>query len=415
MVGQHSTDLPPTAIVWMLGTTQIIGYGTLYYSFAILAGDIAAEFGWPVSWIFGAFSVALLFGGLVAPAVGRYIDSHGAATVMAVGSVASAAALAATAFAPNAIWLCIGLIVIEVASVLVLYDAAFAAVVQTTGPASRKRIMHLTLIAGFASTLFWPFTSWLHGFMDWRGVLLVFAAANLVICLPFHFLISGRRRNSGQPAPTSPENVADEQVLPVEMQRRVLLLVMGGFALSGFLLSAILAQMVPMLQALGLGTSALLVAALFGPAQVLVRFVNMLFGVRRHPLFITIISAAMLPIATLILMGTAPMVVGAAIFAILLGFGSGLKSIVQGTLPLALFGSASYGARLGKIALVRQFLAAMAPFTFAFTSDQFGITTALLLIVVLAVVGLAAFVEVARIRKRLNTLSLDAPIIASEK
>lgn len=415
MAGQHSTNLPPTAIVWMLGTTQIIGYGTLYYSFAIMAGDIAAEFGWPVSWIFGAFSFALLFGGLAAPAVGRYIDSHGAATVMAVGSIASAAALAATAFAPNAFLFCVGLVALQIAAALVLYDAAFAAVVQTVGPDSRKRITHLTLIAGFASTLFWPLTSWLHDFMDWRNVLLVFAAANLVICLPFHFLISGRRRNRGQPIPISTENVAEEQVLPVELQRRVLLLVMGGFALSGFMLSAILAQMVPMLQALGLGTSALLVAALFGPAQVLVRFVNMLFGVRRHPLFITIIAATMLPVATLILMGTAPMVVGAAIFAILLGFGSGLKSIVQGTLPLALFGSASYGARLGKIALVRQFLAAMAPFAFAFTSDQFGITAALLLIVVLAVVGLAAFVEVARIRQRLISLPLDTPIIASEK
>ena len=52
-------------------------------------------------------------------------------------------------------------------------------------------------------------------------------------------------------------------------------------------------------------------------------------------------------------------------FAVLLGFGSGLKSIVQGTLPLALFGSGAYGARLGVMALARQVFSAVAPFVLA--------------------------------------------------
>lgn len=416
MVGRlRSISLSPTAIVWMLGATQIIGYGTLYYGFAILAGDIAAEFGWPVSWVFGAFSVALLFGGLVAPAVGRSIDRRGAAAVMAVGSVAAAIALAATAILTGAIAFCLGLVAIQVAAALVLYDAAFVAIVQTIGSGSRRRITHLTLIAGFASTLFWPLTSWLHSFVDWRGVLLLFAAANLAVCLPLHLLLAMARSRREEPAASSTPIVIPEEPLPTEWQPRVLWLVTVGFALSGFLLSAILAQMVPMLQALGLGASALLVSTLFGPAQVLVRFVNMVFGVRRHPLFITILAVVMLPVATLIVMGTAPLVAGAVVFAILLGFGSGLKSIVQGTLPLALFGSVSYGARLGRMALVRQFLAAIAPFAFAFTSDQFGTTAALVLLVALAVLGLAAFFEVARIRRRLTSVRAPAPLVANER
>ena len=71
------------ALVWMLGATQIIGYGTTYYAFAILAGAIADHVGWPVSWIFGALSFALLVGGFAAPRVGRLIDGHGAGPVMA--------------------------------------------------------------------------------------------------------------------------------------------------------------------------------------------------------------------------------------------------------------------------------------------------------------------------------------------
>ncbi len=408
-----SIHLSPSALVWMLGATQIIGYGTLYYSFAILAGDMAREFQWPVSWVYGAFSVALLFGGLVAPGVGRYVDSRGAASVMAVGSVASAVALTLTAIAPNAIGFSLGLIAIEIASTLVLYDAAFAAIVQTAGTGSRRRITHLTLIAGFASTLFWPLTTWLHGFLDWRSVLLLFAGANALICFPLHLVIAGAKdRHVSEAALPSASPLPDEPPLPSELQPRALLLVTAGFALSGALLSAVLAQTVPMLQAFGLGASALMVSTLFGPAQVLVRLVNLVFGVRRHPLFITIIAASMLPAAALILIGTAPMVVGAVIFTVLLGFGSGLKSIVQGTLPLSLFGSTSYGERLGRMARPRQFLAALAPFAFAITNDHFGATSALLVFIVVAAFGLAAFVELARIRRRIASMPAEEKAIS---
>lgn len=51
-----------------------------------------------------------------------------------------------------------------------------------------------------------------------------------------------------------------------------------GFAIEGLVLSSILTHMVPLTAALGLGTAGILVAAVFGPAQVASRFVNMVFG-----------------------------------------------------------------------------------------------------------------------------------------
>ena len=85
----RQTAVPNLTIsVWLLGFTQIIGYGTLYYGFATLAEGMASSLGWPVSWVFGAFSLSLLAGAVIAPAVGRRIDRHGAAKVMAVGSLA---------------------------------------------------------------------------------------------------------------------------------------------------------------------------------------------------------------------------------------------------------------------------------------------------------------------------------------
>lgn len=49
--------------VWALGVTQIIGYGTLYYSISILALDIAVDLDVALEWIYGCISLALLAGG----------------------------------------------------------------------------------------------------------------------------------------------------------------------------------------------------------------------------------------------------------------------------------------------------------------------------------------------------------------
>jgi MFS family permease len=401
-----SSGLSPAALVVLLGTTQIVGYGTVYYAFAILADGIAASFGWPVSRIYALFSIALLVGGFAAPLAGRLADRHGAPAVMTAGSGLAALALAATAFAPGPVSFGLGLVVVQAVSTGILYDAAFTALVQTCGADARSRITHLTLIAGFASTLFWPLTAWLDRSLDWRIVLLVFAAMNLVVCMPLHGLMAADRRRRGSVEMGGAGGVASAPLpvdppLPPAVARRVFALATVGFALSGYLLSALLAQMVPALAALGLGSqAALLVSTLFGPAQVLVRFVNMVFGVRRHPLAVTIFGLGMLPLSVVILAATAPGVAGAAVFAILFGFGSGLKSIVQGTLPLALFGSASYGARLGTMAFARQFLAAAAPFLFAWHLEAHGATPALATLAAVGFAGLGAFVAIARIRRK---------------
>jgi MFS family permease len=242
-----ASRLSPAGLVAILGATQIIGYGTLYYGFAILAADMAAELGWPVATLFGVFSAALLVGGLAAPAVGRAIDRHGAGPVLAAGSPAAAAALAVTALAPGGVTFVLGVAAMQLASALVLYDAAFAALVQAGGRHARRHITHLTLIAGFASTIFWPLTAWLDAVLDWRGVLLAYGGMNLLVCLPLHLVIARRAgRASGDGAEPEPAAPA-EAPLPAPLRRRGFLLAAAGFALLGFLLSAVLAQMVPML------------------------------------------------------------------------------------------------------------------------------------------------------------------------
>ncbi|MDE2446431.1 MAG: arsenite efflux MFS transporter ArsK [Alphaproteobacteria bacterium] len=387
-------------LIWGLGLSQIVGYGTLYYSFSILAGDTTKSFGQTQSWFYLIVSIALISGGVVMPFAGRLFDHFGAANLMVVGSALSAMCMAATALSTTPMLFALAMCAAQIVSSMVLYDAAFTAIVQSGIGASQNRIMALTLIAGFASSIFWPFTTLLDSHFGWRNTMLIYAAMNLVFCLPIHLWAAqagGRVKHNEVPrVPSSPDTLAEP-----EMDRatslRLMILITAGFSLTGVTLSSILSQMVPLLQSLGLGGSSLIVSTLFGPAQVAIRGVNLFFGKGQNPLTISIVALSLLPTALLLLALTAPWVAGAVVFAVLVGLASGLKSIVQGTLPLAVFGRVGYGARLGVMSGVRYVLAALAPFTFAWSSENFGPRIAAVIFSFIGIVGVLCFFEVARL------------------
>lgn len=394
MKSAGSVERRRAAIIWGLGATQIVGYGTLYYSFSILAPAMARDFAWSVEWVFGVFSASLLFGGLVAPSVGRWIDRYGAGTIMSAGSIIAALALVLCALAPGRVTFVAGLVAIEMASALVLYNAAFALLVQITPHKAQRSITYLTLIAGFASTIFWPITSWLHQHLTWREVYLAFACVNLLVCLPIHAWLASTTKLKG--AETS--NNASAAVMgciPSQNRPRAFILMATGFALQGFVLSALLIHMVPMLTMVGMGASAVLVGMIFGPAQVLSRLINMLAGKGLSQLLLAVVSAALLVAGLTALLAGAPSLAGGVAFAVLFGLGSGLTSIVQGSLPLYLFGSQGYGALLGRISAARLLASALAPFVFAFLLTQVGTGPALSVTIALGLAAAVAFSAIA--------------------
>lgn len=355
--------------IWALGITQIIGYGTLYYSFSILAPGIAEEFGIAVEWMYGSISLALLAGGIISPYAGGLADRHGAARVLSIGSVAAAVSLVVCGLSGSAYVFLAGLILIELASAFVLYSTAFALLAQTTGPQAQRSITYLTLIAGFASTIFWPLTTWMLQGLDWHQVYFVFAAVHVLVCLPLHLWLTRFARIAAQ-RPTEKHEAA--VVEPSGAGNSTFILVVLGFSLAGFVSAATLFHIVPMLGMLGLGASGVLVATLFGPAQVASRLINMAFGKDLPAPTLAVISAVLMPAALMVLALSAPAVPGAVAFAVIFGLGSGLFSIVSGTLPLALFGEAGFGKRLGWISLGRLGVSAVAPFALSVALGAIG-------------------------------------------
>ena len=371
-----------------VGVTQIIGFGSIFYAFGSVVPPLSADLGITPGTAFAAFSVALLMGALAAPTAGRLIDRHGARAVMSAGSVLAALAMIALSQAQGLLTLGLALIAVEVVATLVRYDAAFAALAQALGPArARRAITHMTLLGGFASTLFWPLTQAILTHADWRTAYLVFAGLNLCVCLPLHLTLTrtpGLDPATGGAAPAKPQFAP----LPAAQHRHAMIWVALSFAVAGLVFSAISASWVTTLTAFGLPAAAAVTAGtLMGPAQVGVRVLDMLFGLRLHPLTTTMISTLLLIVALAVLWLTGPTLAGAMIFAVLFGLAQGLTSIVRGTVPLVLFGTQGYAARLGRLASVRMVMAAIAPFGIALIIDTFSASAAIMAMLCLAILG----------------------------
>ena len=393
----------PAAAVWGLGLTQIVGYGTIFYSFSILAPAMARDFGWPEQWIFGALSVSLLISGVLSPTAGRLADRYGAARAMSIGSVAAALSLLACAGAPGPIGFAAALVAMQIATCFIFYSTAFVVIVQLGDRSATRSITHLTLIAGFASTLFWPITIWLHAELSWREVYVLFAFLNVALCLPIHLWLTRLPRTDTRPvtAPLAEIGIAvSDAVLDKRTQATAFVLMLAGFAVEGLILSAVLIHMVPLMTTLGLGTAGLIVSTLFGPAQVASRFVNMLFGGGLPQRWLAVIAASLLPAGLFVLLISNPSMPGAIVFAILFGLGSGLTSIVGGTLPLELFGREGYGSRIGWVTAARQFTSALAPFALSWMIARTGAVITLSSLIAVGGAGLVAFAAiVVRLRR----------------
>lgn len=386
-------------LIAALGVTQVAGYGGLYYAFAVLAPKMTESLGWAPEWTYGGFAVGLLVGGLVAPIAGRLIDHYGTRAMMSVGSILAGLSLLALAEARGPLSYVAAMIALEVVSTLVLYDAAFTALTQARGPGARRAISQLTLIGGFASTLFWPLTTALLNSFDWREIYRIYAVVQFALCVPLHlFLLPGPIHRARGPDP-----VADGAATPVaaylegDARRNAFALLALSFSLQGFVVSAMSVHMLTLLQGLGLSAAvAVVIGAMVGPSQVAGRLVEMLFGTSLDPVTTAWTSAALMPVGFVLLMFGGTTAALAGLFAVAYGISMGLSSIVRGTVPLKLFGPAGYGAMLGKLSAPGLVVKAAAPLLFAVLVERAGLMPSTLLLVVLSGLSAAAMFILAR-------------------
>jgi MFS family permease len=360
-VAAHTRQLHPWVMVWTMAVAQVISWGTLFYAFSLFVVPMQESLGWSRPLLNGALSLGLLSTGIVAFPVGAWIDRHGGRGVMTLGSLAGGLLLLAwarveTPWVFYLLWVLIG-----VSMAGVLYEPAFAVITAVFGPEARRGITALTLVGGFASTVFMPLTQLLIEAVGWRSALLVLGGLNLAVCLPLHALfVPGSPAFRPPAAPQEDAPTAHEVRAVVRGQVFVGLVI--WFTAYNAAQSALIFQFVPLLTTWGVETAAILTSvAIIGPMQVAGRVVLMCFSTRLETREIGMAVTVLLPAAILTLLCLPHTLLWLGLVATLYGAGNGIMTIVRGIAVSDLLGRTHYGAINGALTVPTTVAKALAP------------------------------------------------------
>ncbi|MGO4227447.1 MFS transporter [Arthrobacter sp. YAF34] len=335
--------------------TQTTGWGVLYYALIAAVRPISEDTGWDPALVTGAFSAGLMVSAAAGIFVGRILDRTGPRRLMIGGSLVGILALAMVATAATlpvffAAWLLAG-----TAQAAVLYQPAFTVISRWYGPARIRPLTVLTLVAGFASTIFAPLTATLTSAFGWRGAFLILAGIMGLITVPLHARYLNR--TWAQTAPGAAATDHRETVRAVRrspeflgLQALMVLLCLGLYTVT--------LNIIPVLMEKGSDyTTAAVGLGLIGAGQVGGR---LLFGAIPPGARLSVIAgtAAVAVLLLAALPGPVPLLIAAGMLA---GAVRGCQTLLQATIVGDRWGSRNLGTLQGIFAAPLTAVTALAP------------------------------------------------------
>lgn len=359
-------------VVAALAVTTTVSYGVLYYAFSALLEPMRHDLRISATAATGALTLASLVSAVLAVPVGRWLDARGGHAVMSIGSVIAAAAVLAWSQAHNAIQLYAVFVAIGIASAMVLYPPAFAIIVAVTAPERRTTaLLGITVVAGFASSIFIPLTGQLIHALGWRHALVVLGAVLAVVTVPLHVMALRRTRPVSAHLPQRQATAAPTRVL----RDAGFWLLAIVFVLHSSALAVIGVHLVTYLTRLGHSpTTAATLTGLLGLLSVTGRVT---VTILRRWLPITSITAVIIAlqgIALGLLPAAGRSTLGAAACLIAFGLGFGVASIAKPAILLDRFGDHGYATIAGLLGTPTTIAAATAPLAAAALATALGYT-----------------------------------------
>lgn len=378
-------------LTFLIGFSQIYAWATTYYLPAALAKTVADELGQSYLTVIGGFSWALLIGGLCAPRIGSWIEQEGGRRPLFLGNLLMGLGLILLSQIHELVLWYVAWTLIGLGMALGLFNATFAAVGRLFGQESKKIIIRITLISGFA-TLFWPITTYLMNAYGWRMMVLFYAIPHIIVWAPLYFFSIPRS------VPAYPEESSADHLVVPDKVKLVFYLLAAYAILRSIVGTTISVNILSMFEGLGLaiGASAM-VASLIGPSQIVGRLIEMYLGSKFDPIHSSIFWAAVLPLAIFILIFVG--ISAAPFFAIAYGMSNGVLTITMGILPMILFGSKGYAKLLGKIALPVLIAQAATPLLFAPLIERWAAINVFILAAGLGVAALLCLIVLPFITK----------------
>jgi cyanate permease len=263
----------------------------------------------------------------------------------------------------------------------VLYEPAFAVVTAWFERQRTRAITAVTLMAGFASTIFLPIESWLIEVQGWRTALLTMAGFLALTTIVPHALLLRHRPEDlglqldGETTPTlqSAQTAYQPSLSVGAAVRDPSFRWLGiAFSLSTLVAFAVHLHLVAYLQDHGYDLAfGAMAAGLIGAMQVLGRMLLGLFGDRAPPRVIAAVVLGIQPLAlAVLLLFPGPLAVW--VFITLFGAAKGSLSLIRPNLVVDLYGRERYATIAGVLAALVTVANALAPLSAGAAHDLLG-------------------------------------------
>ncbi|MCC5576288.1 MFS transporter [Microtetraspora sp. AC03309] len=335
-------------IVAALAVTQTIGYGVLYYAFSVFLTPMTGALRASGTQIAGALTLAVLTMALCSPLVGRWLDAHGGRALMTAGSVLGTLAVLAWSHVTSLPQLYGVFVAIGIASAMVLYEPAFAVVVSWfDGNGRANALLVLTIVAGFASSIFLPLTGLLVEHYGWRQALVVLAVLYGATAIPLHAFVLRRRRTAAE---VKPHQRAD--LVKAAVRARPFWLLVAAFTAHGGAVAVVGVLLVTYLMHLGHSpVFAATIAGLLGVLSVTGRLVTTGLRSRWSAASVAAGVFALQGVGAVLLPLAGHTVPGAIGCVLMFGLGFGVGTITLPYLLAERYGTAAYASLSGRIAM----------------------------------------------------------------
>lgn len=365
-------------IVLVLGITETVSWGVVYYAFSVFVIPTSAELGWSRAEIAGAFSVALVVSGITGLFVGRWLDDHGPRLLMTVGSVAAVGLVLAWSQARDLLSFYLVWALIGVVMATILYGPALATVTVWFRRRRARALTALTLMAGLASTIFIPLAAWLVVLQGRRDALVTLAVILAAVTIVPHAVFLRRRPADlglavdgdpiDVPSPHPPELSASLREALRQPSFKWLALAFALYALGVGVPVHLVAYLGDHGYSLGFAAAA---TGAIGAAQVLARLFFAPLERRLAPRTLSLLIYAGQPFALLLLL-LVPTVVGVVLFVVLFGAARGMETLLRSTLTAGLYGPARFASIYAAVTLFTTLTQAVSPVGLGIVYDTVG-------------------------------------------
>ena len=386
--------------------------GGVTYSFGAFQPSICKAFNWSVRDVSLALTLVMLFMSLAAPMAGFFVGKYGARRSLVLGSVMGVLGLVLLAYHQKLWQLYIGY-----GLFIGIGVAAFAGIIPQTTIANnwfRKRVsLAMGIIVGLGGIGGIVLVPIIMAFIErfgWRNAYLILAGMALVfaVIIPA-VLIKNKPEDLGQvpdgavasqdePRETGPK--FSQYVTPVDftvkeaLRTPTLWFIIISITMVFFLLTVTMAHQIAFLESIGVsaGVAAFslgLIPGVSALANLLMGFMTIKFSLKK----LSVVSSALMLVGMIILFFTksAPM---ALTYSIIFGFGYGAAMVAGMSLSSSYFGRTDYPKIMG-ISMVFSILGSVgAPIAGAIYDSTKSYSTAFVLTVIAALIGLVSMIMV---------------------